>query len=478
MKPLTFLAVGVAALLALIMAVTVSAPARGAVYQAANSAPTNASGGAAAGARAGGESAAWDPGNIISDQVFYNASAMTVDQIRDFIAQRGADCNGTWCLRTLRVSFPAQPADQYCQAIQAGADVDAAEAVSRFSTACGINPQVMLVTLQKESQLLNRTDASEASYDAAWGWHCPDTGPGGSANCDPQYAGFFNQGYGMAKQWSRYRQGIPTGEYPRYQPGKSVEILWNVEESGCGGAPVTIANIATASLYTYTPYQPNEASLSTYPGTGDRCSSYGNRNFFRMFQSYFGDTGGGIAQTAVAANGAGTVAANGVTVTIPADKPANLVVPAMAGKTITAPNEGVARGLAAGFGALGLPYVWGGGGSGAPANNGCERGGGDYNSCGSEIGFDCSGLTAWVLGNAGFSGIPGDSGSQRSGGTSIPWDQAQPGDIVGFPAHVAIYLGTYDGQRYILEASWVGTPIHIVPLTRSDYDAQVHRYWS
>ena len=29
----------------------------------------------------------------------------------------------------------------------------------------------------------------------------------------------------------------------------------------------------------------------------------------------------------------------------------------------------------------------------------------------------------------------------------------------------------------ILEASWVGTPIHVVPLTRNDYDNVLHRYW-
>jgi len=48
---------------------------------------------------------------------------------------------------------------------------------------------------------------------------------------------------------------------------------------------------------------------------------------------------------------------------------------------------------------------------------------------------------------------------------------------VGFPGHVAIYLGTVDGTRYILEASWVGTPIHVVPLTRTDVDGVLHRYW-
>jgi cell wall-associated NlpC family hydrolase len=81
------------------------------------------------------------------------------------------------------------------------------------------------------------------------------------------------------------------------------------------------------------------------------------------------------------------------------------------------------------------------------------------------------------MAQAGFS-APDNSGTQRAGGVSIPWEQGQPGDIVGFPGHVAIYLGTIDGQRYILEASWVGAPIHVVPLTRTDYDSQLHRYWT
>ena len=71
----------------------------------------------------------------------------------------------------------------------------------------------------------------------------------------------------------------------------------------------------------------------------------------------------------------------GTTVTIPNNQ---YVSAALAGQTITAPNAAVAAGLAAGFSALGLPYVWGGGGSGAGPNNGCARGGGDYNSCGTD----------------------------------------------------------------------------------------------
>jgi cell wall-associated NlpC family hydrolase len=173
-----------------------------------------------------------------------------------------------------------------------------------------------------------------------------------------------------------------------------------------------------------------------------------------------------------------TVVPHGVDVTIPAGLDPAFVAPAVAGKTIKAPNAAMARGLAAGFSAVGLPYVWGGGGSGAGPNDGCSRGGGDFNSCQGLRGFDCTGLTAYVLGQAGHMGAPGSSGEQRASGQSVPYEQGLPGDIVGFPGHVAVYLGVIDGTPYILEASWVGTPIHIVPLTRTDRDGVLHRLWA
>lgn len=175
----------------------------------------------------------------------------------------------------------------------------------------------------------------------------------------------------------------------------------------------------------------------------------------------------------IAPGAGGANLANGVSVTIPNNQ---FVDQAVRGKTITAPSEAMARGIAAGFDQLGLPYVWGGGGSGAGPNDGCSRGGGALNSCQGIIGLDCSGLTAFVLGQAGVQ-IPGDSGSQRAGGVGVPKDQAVAGDIYGFPGHVAVALGFIDGTPYILEASDVGIPIHVVPMRRGDVDSQVHRYW-
>lgn len=414
---------------------------------------------------ADGRSTVFDPGMIISDAVFYNSKAMDAAAMRTFLNRLGAACQGSWCLRNLKMTTPDVPADRYCKAYQGGENEDVAAILTKLSAACGINPQVMLVTLQKESALLTRTDVSESSYAAAYGWHCPDTGPGGSANCDPQYAGFFNQAAGMAKQWARYR--LDPDKY-NYRAGQTTTILWNVAESGCGGSSVYIRNTATASLYNYTPYQPNAASLAAYPGEGDKCSSYGNRNFFMLFQKYFGVTGGGAAADIVV---------NGVAVTIPSGPN---VAAGAAGKAIKAPNAKVAKALAAGFAAVGLPYVYGGG-TVAGADQGCARAGGALNSCQGIVGFDCSGLTAYVLGQAGVT-IPDYSGSQRAGGTDVPWSQGLPGDIIGYDGHVAIYLGEIDGTPYLLEAPTVGMQVQIRPVYRTNnglpVDSVLHRYWN
>ena len=420
-----------------------------------------------AAAAAMSSTAEWDPGLIFSDEVFRNSGTMDAAAIQVFLDKQG--CDGDGCLRAAAYTWPGADV-AWCNPIPGGRG-SFGSMLAIISAACRINPQVVLVMISKESQGLTRKPVPAALT----GFGCPDTGPGGSANCDGEKSGVWAQTFGMAAAFARLYADPSRINYP---VGETSQILWNVAETGCGAAPVTVRSTATAILYTYTPYQPNAAALAAYPGQGDGCSAYGNRNAFRLFQAWFGSTGGGKTGAGITdtggAGGAGAVWTNGVQVTIPA---VASVDSAVAGRTITAPTPAVAQGLAAGFGTLGMPYVWGGGGGGAGPNNGCSRGGGDYNSCGTEIGFDCSGLTAYVMANAGVTAMPGNSGTQRVGGTSVPWAQGQPGDIIGFPGHVAIYLGDIDGRRWILEASWVGTPIRVAPLTRTDYDTTLHRYW-
>lgn len=69
-------------------------------------------------------------------------------------------------------------------------------------------------------------------------------------------------------------------------------------------------------------------------------------------------------------------------------------------------------------------------------------------------GADCSGFTQSVFAHFGIS-IPRDSFSQRSCGVGVAYEDAQPGDIICYAGHVALYLG--DGQ--IVHASTEQTGI-------------------
>ena len=69
-------------------------------------------------------------------------------------------------------------------------------------------------------------------------------------------------------------------------------------------------------------------------------------------------------------------------------------------------------------------------------------------------GADCSGFTQAVYAHFGIS-IPRDSYSQRSCGYGVAYEDAQPGDLICYAGHVALYLG--DGQ--IVHASTPQTGI-------------------
>ncbi|TFD86272.1 hypothetical protein [Cryobacterium serini] len=229
-------------------------------------------------------------GNIISDQNFFNASSMSEGDIQNFFQSKTCTPrDGVSCLKDYTVTTPTTPAvgAGHCGQYTGGTNEPASRVVWKVAQACGISPAVLIVLMQKEQSLL--TNPSAYGYARAMGWGCPDSGPGGTANCDANFFGLFNQVYKSAwqfRQYTLYPVSIPGGGTRQYRIGNIfVQYHPNV---ACGGQNVSILNQATANLYLYTPYVPNAAALGNMYGVGDGCSSYGNRNFWRMYSDWFG----------------------------------------------------------------------------------------------------------------------------------------------------------------------------------------------
>lgn len=248
--------------------------------------------------------ASFNPERIVDDGVFYNNNSMSVAQIQLFLNSKMPNCD-TWGTQTYsgsttRAQYGASrgfPAPYTClkdyyenpttrannlkgSPVPSGA-MSAAQIIASAANSYNINPQVLIVLLQKEQGLVTDTWPFPTQYQAATGYGCPDTAP-----CDTAYYGFYNQVTQAAKQFRNY------ANYPNsfnYVPGAGNFVLYNPNAS-CSGAYLNIRNQATASLYNYTPYQPNQAALNAGYGTGDSCSAYGNRNFWLYFNDWFGST--------------------------------------------------------------------------------------------------------------------------------------------------------------------------------------------
>lgn len=232
----------------------------------------------------------WTPGRIIDDAVFTNNSSMTTAQIQQFLNSKVASCD-TWGTRTSEYgggtrrqwaesrgySAPFTCLKDYTQDGRSAAQI-----IYDVSQEFTINPQVLIVLLQKEQGLVTDTWPLSLQYRSATGYGCPDTAP-----CDSQYYGLVNQLTWAARMFRAIMNNSPTWYTPKTLGNNYIQ--WS-PTSSCGGSVVNIENRSTQALYNYTPYQPNQAALNTDYGTGDGCSAYGNRNFYVYFRDWFGST--------------------------------------------------------------------------------------------------------------------------------------------------------------------------------------------
>lgn len=96
------------------------------------------------------------------------------------------------------------------------------------------------------------------------------------------------------------------------------------------------------------------------------------------------------------------------------------------------------------------------------AKYGCQFIGNPYVYGGTSLtnGADCSGFTYRIYADFGYS-IPRTSKAQRSCGTGVSYEEAQPGDLICYDGHVGLYCG----GGYIVHASTEKTGIKISKAT-------------
>lgn len=244
-------------------------------------------------------------GRIIDNNIFFTGPGMSLNEVTNFLNAKVPACD-TWgtkpydgttraayaaskgvstpftCLKDYRQNTPSRPAEQgLCYGSTATNNLSAAEIIYYVAESCGVNAKALITLLQKEQSLITDDWPWPTQYRSATGYGCPDTAP-----CDTEYYGFFNQVYAAARQFKRYIRDSTSFSYRAYRTNY---VRYN-PNAACGGSNIFIDNNATAALYNYTPYQPNNAALSNLYGLGDGCSAYGNRNFWRMFNDWFGPT--------------------------------------------------------------------------------------------------------------------------------------------------------------------------------------------
>lgn len=235
----------------------------------------------------------FNPGNIISDQVMGNYNSMSINEIQSFLTEKG-NCNNTNYILYQQLTkqypkitwhfenghFVCLSEERFGDGQTIGSGQTAAEIIYQAAQDYKINPQVIIVLLEKEQGLITDSYPNSYNYRAATGYGCPDT-----AACDTKYYGFKNQVRNAAAMF----RSVLDGGWSNYPAGRTNYVQYHPNRN-CGGTNIYIENRATSALYRYTPYQPNSAALSAGYGTGDTCSSYGNRNFYMYFTDWFGST--------------------------------------------------------------------------------------------------------------------------------------------------------------------------------------------
>lgn len=213
--------------------------------------------------------------NLITNTNFIATNSMSVTDIQNFLVSKGSAL-ATAPSSKLGVGANGRSAAQIIWDAAHGHGYATGTVRGVVVANNTVSPKVLLVTLQKEMSLITLSTLSDTRLRIAMGYGCPDSG-----GCDSRYYGFTNQveraawqfryNYEIAAKnsaWWDSNYGVNAIEY---RVGNTVSLA-----DGTGVYSVNFNNQATASLYRYTPHVFN-----------------GNYNFWKLYNTWFGSTGGG-----------------------------------------------------------------------------------------------------------------------------------------------------------------------------------------
>ncbi|HEV2412537.1 MAG TPA: hypothetical protein VGS28_01885 [Candidatus Saccharimonadales bacterium] len=236
---------------------------------------------------------------LIDDSIFRNNTSMNASQIQSFLGAQGSGlANLTDVENCGSTSDPTYSYEaQYYSCGQTEPD---SKIIYDAGQAYGINPQVILATLQKEQSLVTTPNPTASQLNYAMGYGCPDSG-----GCS--FPGFFTQvdnatwqlrfNYERANgdnTWWNSNLNYACNSSTNFYSGALVpgsHVTW-FDGNGVNYNNFILPNASTSSLYCYTPHVYNNPQglygLPQYGCCGDYYS--GSYNFVDSFVSWWGST--------------------------------------------------------------------------------------------------------------------------------------------------------------------------------------------
>lgn len=232
----------------------------------------------------------FNPNRILEDSDILSYGTMNLTDIQNFLSARGGILGNYSATNThgdiktaAQIIYDATNNNYDCTGVTLSSAPTEAEKKIKCRQIATVNPQLILVLLQKEASLIEDPKPSQGRLDWATGYGCPT-----SAACNPYYRGFGKQVNSASLQFLAYMQepqryGFKVGE--TYIAKDRFAMLKSVTKARADGdydaimasptvVSVTPENQATAALYNYTPHVYN-----------------GNYNTYLLWQRYFPQAG-------------------------------------------------------------------------------------------------------------------------------------------------------------------------------------------